>query len=128
MIVDDDPMTLRTAARVLEHAGYRVVTHDSGFGLSREVRQHHPDLLILDVNMPGLGGDGALQALRVLADRFGSLDVPVVFHSGLPADRLEELAQDHGAAGYLGKPAGNAALLETVAQVLSDPRTTSVRK
>ena len=120
LVVDDDPLILRTLSRVLGHSGYRVVTHDAGFGLSEAVRQHRPDLLVLDVNMPGLGGDGALAALRALADRFRTLDVPAVFHSGLPPARLEVLAREHGAVGHLCKPATNAAILNVVARCLRE--------
>ncbi len=91
-----------------------MVTHDSGFGLSGVVRQHHPDLLLLDVNMPGLSGDGALAALHALAGRFGTLPVPVVFHSGLPEPELKSLAQTCGADGHLCKPARNSELLKMV--------------
>lgn len=119
LIVDDDPLVRRMVSRVLAHAGYRVVTHESGFGLSGVVRKHRPDLLILDVNMPGLGGDAALGVLRGLEERFGTTRVPVVFHSGMPAERLEALAEAHGAAGHLRKPAGNAKILQMVEYALA---------
>ncbi len=123
LIVDDDPLILRALSRVLESGGYRVVTHDSGFGLSGVVRQHHPDLLLLDVNMPGLSGDGALSALHALAGRFGTLPVPVVFHSGLSNSELSLLARTCGAKGHLCKPARNSEILEMVERVLLDRAT-----
>lgn len=122
MIVDDDPLILRALSRLLGAAGYGVVTHDSGFGLSGVVRQHHPDLLLLDVNMPGLSGDGALSALRALADRFAALTVPVVFHSGLSEQQLTSLASTCGASGHLCKPAGKSELLGMLGQVLAEHR------
>ncbi len=123
MIVDDDAMVRRMLSRVLEHEGYRVLSHDSGFGLSSKVREHRPDLLVLDVDMPGLGGPGALEALRALAGRFQALTVPVLFHSGLPAPRLEALARQYGASGYLCKPASNGDLLGAICSLLSEDDT-----
>ncbi|MGH1341667.1 MAG: response regulator [Nannocystales bacterium] len=118
LIVDDDPFILRALSRMLKAGGYGVVTHDSGFGLSGVVRKHDPDLLLLDVNMPGLSGDGALSALHALASRFGTLPVPVVFHSGLSDVELTALARSCGAKGHLCKPARSAEVLEMVRHVL----------
>ncbi|MBV1862371.1 MAG: response regulator [Nannocystaceae bacterium] len=120
MIVDDDPLILRALSRALVARGYNVVTHDSGFGLSGVVREHDPDLLLLDVNMPGLSGDGALSTLRAMAARFGTTPVPVVLHSGLPEQELRSLARACGAKGHICKPAPNGKLLETIQRVLND--------
>ncbi len=114
MIVDDEPLVCRMLTRVLGQAGYRVVARETGFGLCREVREHRPDLLLLDVDMPGLAGDAALSVLRSLEQRFSAREVPVVFHSGMARSRLEELVEEHGAVGYVSKPAGNAELLKIV--------------
>lgn len=120
MVVDDDPLILQMLSRVLHGAGYRVVTHNSGFGLASVVREHQPDLMLLDVGMPGLGGDRALATLRDLARRFGVPEVPVIFHSGLPAERLETLARTHGAIGHLCKPATRGMILDAIHGALLD--------
>lgn len=125
MIVDDEPLVRRTLTRRLAHAGFSVVTHDTGFGLSGEVREHRPDLLLLDVNMPGLAGDAALSVLRSLGERFSALNVPVALHSGMPEPRLEALAREHEVAGYLSKPAASQHVLELVRSVL-DPAANEV--
>ncbi len=118
MVVDDDLMVRRLLERFLTSAGYQVVVAASGFGLSGKVRETQPALLLLDVNMPGLRGDAALSILQQLGQRFNSLDVPVVFHSGMGTAELDRLARTHGAAGFLRKPAGREQLLELVESVL----------
>ena len=60
LVVDDDPLVRDAVAQLLERAGFRVETHDSGFGLVMAIRTHRPDLVLLDVSMPGLRGDSAL--------------------------------------------------------------------
>lgn len=118
MVVDDDRMVRRLLERFLTSAGYRVVLTETGFGLRDKVREHRPDLLLLDVNMPGMRGDVALSALQQRGRRFEPFEVPVVFHSGMPAAQLEVLAVRHGAVGYLRKPAGREQLLELLDSVL----------
>lgn len=118
MVVDDDPVIRCLLERFLTHAGYRVVLAESGFGLSARVKENSPDLLLLDVNMPGLRGDAALSGLQRSGHRFETRDVPVVFHSGMPPAQLDRLARRHGAVGYLHKPAGREQLLELVESVL----------
>lgn len=120
MVVDDDPVIRCLLERFLTHAGYRVVLAESGFGLGARVKENSPDLLLLDVNMPGLGGDAALSRIQQPGQRVGARDVPVVFHSGMAPAQLDTLARRHGAVGYLHKPAGREQLLELVESVL-DP-------
>ncbi len=120
MVVDDELMVRRLLERFLTNGGYRVVLAESGFGLSGKVREARPDLLLLDVNMPGMRGDTALAVLQQLGERFDALSVPVVFHSGMPEPQLERLARKLGAVGILRKPAGREQLLQLVDSIL-DP-------
>lgn len=118
MVVDDDPAIRSLLERFLSQAGYAVVLVESGFGLGARVKQVRPDLLLLEVNLPGLRGDAALSGLGQPGHRFDARDVPVVFHSEMPPAQLDALARRHGAAGYLHKPARREQLLELVESVL----------
>ncbi|MBX7083564.1 MAG: response regulator [Nannocystaceae bacterium] len=113
LVDDDDDLVADLLRAVLERAGMQVVVHTSGFGLALAVKQHRPDLVVLDVNMPGLSGVQAVRAMRALDPAYG-IDAPVLLHSGLPNAELEELARQTGARGWLRKPARAA---ETVAAV-----------
>src|SRR5205814_9215763 len=93
-----------------------------------EVQAHHPDLALLDLAMPGMGGLEALP--RLVAASPGTR---VVIVSGFPRGRLADLTAAHGAVGYVEKGLSAkrlvdevlavAGVLETVEQALAETRT-----
>lgn len=90
LLVDDDIFIQESVPRLLEACGHRVeVAKDGMEGLTRLEAGPLPDLVILDMNMPGLSG---LDTLRRLRERYASL--PVVFGSGfMDADLMQSLAE-----------------------------------
>ena len=64
LIVDDDPPSLKMTAFLLAEEGYEVATADNGLDALRLVEQQAPDLVILDVMMPGLDGLQVTQRIR----------------------------------------------------------------
>jgi CheY-like chemotaxis protein len=115
LVVDDDPTHLVYTQQILEAEGHRVLVHQGGFGVSLKFRQRRPDLILLDVNMPGLSGETVLALLdRWLADR----PTPVLLYSSNDEESLRSAAQRLGTAGYVTK--GDPALLRaTVSRVLA---------
>jgi DNA-binding response OmpR family regulator len=116
MIVDDDPMILQVTGAVLERRGHRVLKRSSAIGTSVAISREQPDVVLLDVNMPGLSGD----RLARLVQPGGSGPVVILF-SGIFEDELEELARTCGAAGVIAK---NGDQRQLVAQIerLARPR------
>lgn len=101
LIVDDDPTNARLVSRYLQRAGHQVVVRSDGpSGLAEAIAQP-PDLIVLDVMMPGMDG---LEVCRELRKTDATRDVPVIFISALgdPRDRVTGL--DQGAVDYLVKP------------------------
>lgn len=111
LIVDDDPLIRDAIGGVLENAGYDVDTHDSGFGLALAIREYRPELVLLDVTMPGLRGDSALRALDSLSHSLPN--IRVVLFSGIPVDELHARAKRLGVP-CLHKPIDADSLLEFV--------------
>jgi CheY-like chemotaxis protein len=103
LLVDDDATTLLIMSAALRKAGYDVQTHDSGFGLAVAIRSYQPDIVLLDVDMPGLSGDRALEAANTV-DHGLRGKVRFVLHSALPERQLARLVNNVGADGYLVKP------------------------
>lgn len=100
LVVDDDPLHLSATHDILSAEGYRVLTQDRPFGVTNLIVRHKPDLVLLDVNMPGLSGDALA---LILSDNPLSASTRVVFHSSNDEDSLRLLTRKHGARGYICK-------------------------
>lgn len=100
LVVDDDPQHLSATHDILSAAGYRVLTQQRPFGVTNLVTKHRPDLVLLDVNMPGLSGDALAMILSENPLCAGS---PVVFHSSNDEDSLRLMARRFGVQGYICK-------------------------
>ncbi|MBA6435386.1 response regulator [Streptomyces sp. GMR22] len=118
MVVDDHPMWRDAVARDLSEAGFDVVaTAGDGPQAVRRAKAAGPDVLVLDLNLPGLPGVEVCK--EVLADR-PELRVLVLSASGEHADVLE--AVKSGATGYLLKSASTEELLDAVGRTAAgDP-------
>jgi len=117
LVVDDD-RPLRTLCRAsLEEAGFRVLEAADGEQALASVRDEPPDLILLDIMMPGISGWEVTSAL--LADR-STDQIPIVFMSARTevADRMR--AFDLGARNYVMKPFDPRGLAETVAKTLDE--------
>jgi CheY-like chemotaxis protein len=98
MVVDDDPVALQIAAAVLEAQGHEVVMRDSALGTSVAVLQEQPDVLVLDINMPGISGRTLLDAIREQGGQ-----AAVIFYSGREAEELQGLVDETGVLGAVAK-------------------------
>lgn len=115
LVVEDNPLNLKLVRDVLEYAGYEVVeagTGEEGIEVAARLR---PDLVLMDLQLPGIDGTEALRRLRK-----GVLDpgVPVVAVTALamPSDRAA--AEDAGFDGWIEKPISVRALPGQVADLL----------
>ena len=98
LAVDDDPQALRYVRDALLKSGYTpVVTGDPGEAL-RLVGEEKPDLVLLDLMLPGTDG------IELMKDILGAGDVPVIFLSAYGRDELIARAFDMGAVDYVAKP------------------------
>lgn len=112
LLVDDDPLTLTTIARVLENAGYQTEQAGSGEQALQLEPGFNPDLAILDVKMAGMSGIELARHLQA-----GS-STPFMFVSALGAADIVRQATEHGAVGYLLKPFELAQIVPAVETAL----------
>ncbi len=98
LVVDDDPMALRYMRDALVEAGYSPVVTGDPEELSRLMRTSQPDLVLLDLVLPGTDGIELMAQVPALAD------VPVIFVSGYGRDETIARALKAGAADYIVKP------------------------
>jgi CheY-like chemotaxis protein len=100
LIVDDDQKHLDSIVKILEKEGYEVCLHSQSVGTSRMVMTFLPDLILLDIKMPGVSGD---EMAQILQRNEVAKKIPIVFYSALDEDSLYHLWQEHGVAGYIQK-------------------------
>ena len=112
LVVDDDAMVATTIQRVLRPEGYEVEVALGGAAALERVERRRPDLVILDVMMPGVDG---LEVCRRLRAR-GDLPILLLTARGGTTDRVRGL--DTGADDYLVKPFAYAELLARVRALL----------
>jgi two-component system KDP operon response regulator KdpE len=112
LVVDDEAPMRKFVCHNLRAAGYNVLTAADGAEALKLAAEHHLDLLLLDIGLPGPDGLAVLQALR------RDMEIPVLMISarGREADRVRAL--DLGADDYLTKPFGVAELLARVRALL----------
>ncbi|MER7754212.1 response regulator transcription factor [Kitasatospora sp. NPDC097643] len=119
LVVDDDPTVSEVVASYLAHAGFHVDRAAGGPQGLALARAHRPDLLVLDLMLPGIDG---LEVLRRLRAGDGVADVPVVLLTakGDEADRI--LGLELGADDYVTKPFSPRELVLRVQSVLRRAR------
>lgn len=114
LVVDDDVAVLLTTQAVLEDAGFKVITRNTGFGTSQVVLQQRPDAVLLDVDMPGLSGLDIARLLQKLARDRPAL----ILHSGMDQRELARAAAQVGAAGFISKSAPPARFVVDILALL----------
>jgi len=105
LVVDDEPQILRSLRAILAGHGYDVVTAAAGEPALEEVARRMPDVVLLDLMLPGIDG---LEVCRRLRERSA---VPVIVLSAHGEETMKVQALDLGADDYLTKPFGAAELL-----------------
>jgi len=101
LIVDDDPRLLHIVAMYLNIEGYDVVTAEDGEAGLKEIEAQKPDLVILDIMMPGMDGIEACRRIRSTPE---TRSLPVVMFSALSSDDDIERARLAGANHLITKP------------------------
>jgi CheY-like chemotaxis protein len=100
LVVDDHVDSNEVLARAIRAAGHRVVTSYSGEGALAAIGIEKPDLVILDVMMPGMDGT---EVLRVMRHNPSTATVPVILHSVVADPNFTEHALRKGANDFLIK-------------------------
>ncbi len=108
LVVDDEPQIRRVMRSSLSTQGYVVTEAKTGEEALESIRRKRPDLVLLDVNMPGMGGIEACREIR------RSSDAPIIMLTVRKAERDKVLALDAGADDYVVKPFGMEELLARI--------------
>lgn len=116
LVVDDDRMVLESTRMVLETSGFDVTVCNRSERAVDEARRCAPDLVLLDLMMPGADGWEVLRRLRA---EIWTRDTPVVVFTAKEHRMGRKLAQDLGAADYVQKPFDSDRLVRLVRGLVS---------
>jgi PAS domain S-box-containing protein len=101
LVVDDDPNNLRFLLDQLEKAGFKVLLAEKGESALKRIQYLKPDIILLDVMMPGIGGFETCRRLKAIE---ASKDIPVIFMTALNETEKKVAALELGAVDYITKP------------------------
>ena len=116
VIVEDDESTRRLLAMILVLEGFRVSTAPDAMTGLAVAHDHHPDVIVLDLGLPGADGFAFLERLRAQTDL---PFIPVIVFSGTFDESTKRRAFDAGAQAFLSKPAGPDEVVAQVCRLLA---------
>ena len=114
LLVDDNKRLTITLRDFLNYEGFNVETAKSGEDALNKLKHITPDIIILDINMPGMGGVGFLNAMR---KEHIKLECPVLVFTARSA--MEDFFETLDVAGFIAKPCTETELLDKIKSVLS---------
>ena len=119
LIVDDEQSVRAVAGTLLKRRGFNVTEAGNGLHAVQlfEADQYGYSLVLLDLTMPGLGGEATFNALRELRS-----DIPIVLMSGYNEQEVSRIFENRGLAGFLQKPFRADQLYATVVRILGIDR------
>ncbi|MEZ5494354.1 MAG: response regulator [Pseudomonadales bacterium] len=115
LIVDDSPTETYKMETVLQKNGFEVFKADNGMDGVAAAKKHLPDLVLMDVVMPGLNG---FQATRQLTQAPETAHIPVIIVTTKDQQTDKLWGKRQGAKGYLVKPVDEKKLVDSVRQVM----------
>ncbi len=118
LVVEDDPDHRRIVTKVLAREGYDVIEAATGAAAVAAAREDRPDLIIMDLALPGLDGFEASRRIKAAPD---SADIPIVALTAFAMRGDEERARAAGCDAYVPKPCRPQTLREVVRQFLPEP-------
>ena len=111
LLIEDEPNIIEAISFLLERDGWTVRLHTQGEGAVEAVVAASPDVVVLDVMLPGRSGFDILKELRQGAAR---ADLPVLMLTARGQTKDRELAHSYGVSCFMTKPFSNAEMLQTV--------------
>ena len=112
LLVEDNEVNRRLAGFLLRSQGYQVREATSAIEAFEILRTEHPDLIVMDIQLPGMDG---LEATKKLKEQPGTADIPVIAVTSYAMKGDREKALAAGCAGYVTKPIDKNIFIEEVA-------------
>ncbi len=117
LVVEDNPANMKLAALLLRHSGYQVLQADNADAAIACAHQNQPDMILMDVQLPGMDG---LEATRLLKADAATRDLTVIALTAFAMKGDEERILAAGCDGYIAKPIEYKAFLAEVSRLLAE--------
>lgn len=108
LVVDDSPTDLHLLSGYLENNGYQILSATSGEEALEKATAEHPDLILMDVVMPGMNG---FEAVRSLSKNPDTKDIPVIVVTSKNQETDKIWAMRQGAKDFVSKPVDEKTLI-----------------
>lgn len=115
LLVEDEVNIVEAIRFLLSREGWQVHTHENGADANDVIRELRPDLVVLDVMLPGKNGFDILAELRAQEE---TADLPVLMLTARGQSRDREMAENAGVSRFMTKPFSNAEVLTAVRDLL----------
>ncbi|MCP3908091.1 MAG: response regulator [Oceanicoccus sp.] len=115
LIVDDSPTETHKMSTILDKHGHEVITAESGEEGVAKAKETLPDVVLMDIVMPGLNG---FQATRQLSKHDTTCHIPVIIVTTKDQETDRLWGKRQGAKGYLTKPVDDGTLMHAIKDVL----------
>ena len=115
LIVDDSAMIRRIVSQILQECGHRTVVAENGRKGYEQAVASHPDLIIMDIEMPEMDCITATQLLKINAT---TAHIPVIFFTALGSEENIQQAKGVGGIGFLNKPICKEELGKAISDIL----------
>lgn len=116
LLIEDEPNIIEAISFILSRDGWEVATHSNGHDAVDAVHRREPDVVILDVMLPGRSGYEILTDLRASAQ---TQDLPVLILTARGQTKDREMAERAGASRFMTKPFSNGDVLDAVKQLVA---------
>jgi chemosensory pili system protein ChpA (sensor histidine kinase/response regulator) len=119
MVVDDSITVRKVTGRLLERHGMDVETAKDGVEALSMLQDYHPDIMLLDIEMPRMDG---YEVARNMRSSEQLSDIPIIIITSRTGEKHRKLAMDLGVKRYLGKPYQESDLIENIQEVLEESK------
>ena len=115
MIVEDNELNMKLFRDLIEASGYKTIQTRNGMEALDLARKHHPDLILMDIQLPEVSG---LEVTKWLKEDDDLAHIPVVAVTAFAMKGDEERIREGGCEAYISKPISVAHFLETIRRFL----------
>jgi len=117
LVVDDDPTLIKMIKIYFENLGFSISLAGSGVEALKAFDEEPPDVMILDIRMPGMDGIKVCRKIRL---EKGNLKTPIIAITGYHNEKIKKDVMAAGANAYMEKPLDLSRLLKIVKELISD--------